>query len=52
MYDRYVLLVMSIYEIKIEGSLCKCFVIYLLAMLKCHKLLIGLVTQVIILTLE
>ena len=52
MYGRYVLLVMSIHEIKIESSFSKCFVIYLLDMLKCHRLLIGLVIQAIALTLE
>jgi len=52
MYGRYVLLVMSIYEIKIEGSFSKCTVIYLLDMLKDHRLLIGLITQAIALTLE
>jgi len=50
--DRYILLVMSIYEIKIEVSFSKCFMIYLLDMLKCHKLLIGLTIQAIAPTLE
>jgi len=52
MYDKYVLLVMSIYEIKIKDSFSKCFVIYLLDMLKRHRLLIGLITQAITLALE
>ena len=52
MYGRYILLVMSIYEIKIEGYFSKCFMIYLLDMLKYHRLLIGLVTQAIALTLK
>ena len=44
--------VKGIYEIKIKCSFSKCFVIYLLDMLKSNRLLIGLVTQAIALTLE
>jgi len=49
--DRYVL-VMSIYGIKIEISFSKCYLIYLLDMLNSHRLLMGLVTRAMALTLK